>query len=84
MKIESKMRTTVINYMTVIELKYIGTKENPLAYTDGNVEDLIEAVEDFFEAANIKVDYTEVERIAEELADKGFSYWKNEFLFNAY
>ena len=70
--------------MVVVDIKYIGTKENPLAYTDGNVEDLIEAVEDFFEAASIEVHYTEVERIAKELADKGFSYWKNEFLFNAY
>ncbi len=68
--------------MAVMKLKNIGTKENPLAYTDGNVEDFIESVEEFFEAASIEVHYTEVERIAEELSNNGFSYWKNEFLFN--
>ena len=68
--------------MTVMKLKNIGTKKNPLAYTDSNVEDFIESVEEFFEAASIEVHYTEVERIAKELADNGFSYWKNEFLFN--
>ena len=69
-------------HMTVMKLKNIGTKKNPLAYTDSNVEDFIESVEGFFEAASIEVHYTEVERIAKELADNGFSYWKNEYLFN--
>ena len=69
-------------HMAVMKLKNIGTKKNPLAYTDSNVEDFIESVEEFFEAASIEVHYTEVERIAKELADNGFSYWKNEFLFN--
>jgi len=68
--------------MTVMKLKNIGTKKNPLAYFDSSVEDFIESVEGFFEAASIEVHYTEVERIAKELADNGFSYWKNEFLFN--
>ena len=68
--------------MTVMKLKNIGTKKNPLAYFDRAVEDLIESVEEFFEAASIEVHYTEVERIAKELADKSFSYWKDEFLFN--
>ena len=69
-------------HMTVMKLKNIGTKKNPLAYFDGAVEDFIESVEEFFEAALIEVHYTEVERIAEELADNGFSYWKDKFLFN--
>ena len=68
--------------MTVMKLKKIGTKKNPLAYFDSADEDFIESVEGFFEAASIEVHYTEVERIAKELADNGFSYWKNEFLFN--
>lgn len=68
--------------MTVMKLKNIGIKKNPFAYFDSAVEDFIESVEGFFEAASIEVHYTEVERIAKELADNGFSYWKNEFLFN--
>jgi len=68
--------------MTVMKLKNIGTKKNPLAYTDSAAEDFIESVEEFFEAASIEVHYTEVERIAKELADNGFSYWKDRFLFN--
>ena len=68
--------------MAVMKLKNIGTKKNPLAFFDGAVEDFIESVEGFFEAASIEVHYTEVERIAKELGDTGFSYWKNEFLFN--
>ena len=68
--------------MTVMKLKNIGTKKNPLAYFDSAAEDFIEAVEGFFEAASIEVHYTEVERIAKELADNGFSYWKQEYLFN--
>ena len=68
--------------MTVMKLKNIGTKKNPLAYFDNAAEDFVESVEEFFEAASIEVHYTEVERIAKELADNGFSYWKNEFLFN--
>ena len=68
--------------MTVMKLKNIGTKKNPLAYTDSATEDFIESVEGFFEAASIEVHYTEVERIAKDLADNSFSYWKNEFLFN--
>ena len=68
--------------MTVMKLKNIGTKKNPLAFFDSAAEDFIESVEGFFEAASIEVHYTEVERIAKELADNGFSYWKNEFLFN--
>ena len=68
--------------MIVMKLKNIGTKKNPLAYTDSAAEDFIESVEGFFEAASIEVHFTEVERIAAELADNGFSYWKNEFLFN--
>ena len=69
-------------HMGVMKLKNIGTKNNPLAYFDSKVNDFIESVEEFFEAASIEVHYTEVERIAKELADNGFSYWKNEFLFN--
>ncbi len=69
-------------HMTVIKLKSIGTKKNPLAYFDSPADDFIESVEGFFEAASIEVHYTEVERIAKDLADNGFSYWKNEFLFN--
>ena len=69
-------------HMTVMKIKNIGTKKNPLAYVDSNVKDFIESVEEFFEIASIEVHYTEVERIAKELADNGFSYWKNEFLFN--
>ena len=68
--------------MVVMKLKNIGTKKNPLAYFDSEVEDYIESVEEFFEAASIEVHYTEVERIAKELADNGFSYWKDKFLFN--
>ena len=68
--------------MIVMKLKNIGTKKNPLAYTDSTAEDFIESVEGFFEAASIEVHFTEVERIAAELADNGFSYWNNEFLFN--
>ena len=68
--------------MTVMKLKNIGTSKNPLAYFDSEVEDNIEAVEEFFEAASIEVHYLEVERIAKELADNGFSYWKDKFLFN--
>lgn len=68
--------------MTVMKLKNIGTKKNPLAYFDSAAEDFIEAVEGFFKAASIEVDYTEVERIAKELKDNGFSYWKQEYLFN--
>ena len=68
--------------MTVMKLKNIGTKKNPLAFFDSAAEDFSESVEGFFEAASIEVHYTEVERIAKELADNGFSYWKNEFLFN--
>lgn len=68
--------------MIVMKLKNIGTKKNPLAYTDSSAEYFIESVEGFFEAASIEVHFTEVERIAKELADNGFSYWNNEFLFN--
>ena len=68
--------------MTVMKLKNNGTKKNPRAYTDSNAEDFIESVEEFFEAASIEVHYTEVERIAKELANNVFSYWKDEFLFN--
>lgn len=68
--------------MIVMKLKNIGTKKNPLAYFDSAAEDFIESVEGFFEAASIEVHFTEVERIAKELADNGFSYWNNEFLFN--
>lgn len=68
--------------MIVMKLKNIGTKKNPLAYTDSAAEDFIESVEGFFESASIEVHYTEVERIAKELADNGFSYWKDKFLFN--
>ena len=67
--------------MIVMKLKNIGTKKNPLAYTDIDAEDFIESVEGFFEAASIEVHYTEVERIAKELADNGFSYWADKFLF---
>lgn len=78
-----KNTTKIAGYrMIVINLKNIGTKKNPLAYIDSNVEDFIESVEEFFEAASIEVHHTEVERIAKELADNVFSYWKNEFLFN--
>ena len=69
-------------HMTVMKLKNIGTKKNPLAYFDSAAEDFIESVEEFFEAASIEVHYTEVERIAKELGDNGFSYWKDKFLFN--
>ena len=68
--------------MIVMKLKNIGMKKNPLAYTDSVVEDSIESVEGFFEAASIEVHYTEVERIAKELDDNGFSYWNDKFLFN--
>lgn len=68
--------------MTVMALKNIGTKKNPLVFFDGTVEDFIESVEEFFEAASIEVHYTEVERIARELAVNSFSYWKDRFLFN--
>ena len=68
--------------MTVMMLKNIGTSKNPLAYVDREVEDNIEAVEEFFENASIEVHYLEVESIAKELADNGFSYWKDKFLFN--
>ena len=68
--------------MIVIKLKNIGTKKNPLVYTDIVTEDFIETVEEFFEHASIEVRYTEVKRIAKELADNVFSYWKDEFLFN--
>ena len=68
--------------MLVINLKNIGTKKNPLVYTDIATEDFIETVKEFFEHASIEVHYTEVERIAKELADNVFSYWKDEFLFN--
>jgi len=68
--------------MIVMKLKNIGTKKNPLAFFDSAAEDFIESVEGFFEAASIEVHHTEVERIAKELVDNGFSYWKNEFLFN--
>ena len=68
--------------MTVMKLKNIGTKNNPRAFFDSAVEDFIVSVEGFFEAASIEVHYTEVERIAKELADNGFSYWKDKFLFN--
>lgn len=68
--------------LIVMKLKNIGTKKNPLAYFDSMADDFIEAVEEFFENASIEVHYTEVERIAKELADNGFSYWKQELLFN--
>lgn len=68
--------------MIVMKLKNIGTNKNPLVYTDGLAEDSIESVEEFFEAASIEVHYTEVERIAKELDDNGFSYWNDKFLFN--
>lgn len=68
--------------MIVMKLKNIGTKKNPLAYFDSAAEDFIESVEEFFEHASIEVHYTEVEQIAKELADNGFSYWKDKFLFN--
>ena len=68
--------------MIVMKLKNIGTKKNPLAYIDSAAEDFIQSVEEFFEAASIEVHYTEVERIAKDLADNGFSYWKDKFLFN--
>lgn len=68
--------------MTVMKLKNIGTEKNPLTFFDSAAEDFIESVEEFFEHASIEVHYTEVKRIAKELADNGFSYWKNEFLFN--
>ena len=68
--------------MIVINLKNIGTKKNPLVYTSIATDDFIESVEEFFEHASIEVHYTEVERIAKELADNGFSYWKDRFLFN--
>lgn len=68
--------------MIVMKLKNIGTKKNPLAYFDSSAEDFIVSVEEFFENASIEVHFTEVERIAKELADNGFSYWKNELLFN--
>ena len=68
--------------MTVMKLKNIGTKKNPLVYFDSAAEDSIESVEEFFEHASIEVHYTEVERIAKELDDNGFSYWKDKFLFN--
>ena len=35
--------------MIVMKLKNIGTKKNPLAYTDSAAEDFIESVEGFFE-----------------------------------
>lgn len=69
-------------HMIVINLKNIGTRKNPLVYTSIATDDFIESVEEFFEHASIEVHYTEVERIAKELADNVFSYWKNEFLFN--
>ena len=68
--------------MTVMKLKNIGTKKNPLTFFVSTAEDFIESIEEFFEYASIEVHYTEVERIAKELDDNGFSYWKNEFLFN--
>ena len=68
--------------LIVMKLKNIGTKKNPLAYIDSAADDFIEAVEEFFENASIEVHFTEVERIAKELADNGFSYWKQELLFN--
>ena len=68
--------------MIVMNLKNIGTKKNPLAYTDSAAEYFIESVEEFFEAASIEVHFTEVERIAKELADNGFSYWNGTFMFN--
>ena len=68
--------------LVVIKLKNIGTNNNPLAYYSISNVDLIEAVEEFFEGASIEVHYTEVERIAKDLADNGFSYWNEEFLFN--
>jgi len=73
---------TPVYRMIVIQLKNIGTKTNPLVYTDITTEDFIEAVEEFFKHTSIEVHYTEIERIAKELAGNVFSYYKNEFLFN--
>ena len=68
--------------MFVISYKNIDKKTWPFKYYDSDVsEDFIEAVETFFEKSSIEVHYTEVEHIAEELAQCGFSYWKNKFIF---
>ena len=56
-------------------------RSNPLAYIDHEIDDTLEAVEEFFENASIEVDYTEVERIAKELDDASYSYY-GVFLFN--
>ena len=56
-------------------------RSNPLAYIDYDIDGTLEAVEEFFENSSIEVDYTEVERIAKELDDNGYSYY-GVFLFN--
>lgn len=71
------------NRMVVVDLKMTKNKKNPLAYVDGSVNDFIESVEEFFEAADIKVDNTEVERIASDLANNGVYYW-DKYMFNAF
>jgi len=54
---------------------------NPLIYTDHEIDDTLEAVEEFFENASIEVHYSLVEKIAEELDDTGYFYY-DKFLFN--
>lgn len=71
------------NRMVVVDLKMTENKKNPLAYVDNSVNDFVESVEEFFEAADIKVDHTEVERIASNLANNGVYYW-DKYMFNAF
>ena len=70
--------------LIVMNVKFIrsGIKKNPLLYTDHEIDDTLEAVEEFFENASIEVSYLEVERIAKELNDTGYSYFSDRFLFN--
>lgn len=66
--------------MYVISYKNIAKKTWPFRYYDNN-EDLVEAVEAFFEEVSIKMHYTVVDHIVEELTQHGFFYWENKFIF---
>ena len=67
--------------LIVMDIQKIATTRNPLVYISHKIDDTLEAVEEFFEDASIEVDYTVVEKMANELNHNGYVYY-GKFLFS--
>lgn len=67
--------------LIVIHAKRIAFKKAPILYSATNVCDTIVDVEEFFENMSEEVSVIDVERIASELNQNGYSYY-NDYAFS--